>query len=605
MSGKTKIKSGGFSFPEIIVGTAVFLIISIAVYQSYTGLLNLVRVSRVKVTATNLANEQFEIARNLPYSDVGLVAGVPVGKIPATQNLTRDGIPFVVNAFVRNTDDPFDGLIGQIPNDLSPSDYKLLEIRISCLTCKNFTPMIFTGRVAPKNLEVASTNGSLFARAFDKNGGPIPQANVRIVNNSVVPAVSINEETNNDGVFQLVDTIPAVDTYEITVYKAGYSTDRTYEPNGPEVEVPTKPHATVALQQVTQTSFQIDKVSTLNVSTRLSNCTAVPSVGFNLNGTKVIGTTAGNPVLKYSANWTTDASGLRSLSNLEWDTYNISLNDISYDLAGTISPLPVALEPDSSQSVTLITANKNPLALLITVKDGSTGLAVKDASVQLTDGGAYDVTKITNQGFLAQTDWQGGGGQANFTDQTRYFSSDGNIEDNLPAGELKLKEIFGVYQLHGELISSIFDIGSAANFHQILWSPTNQPPDTGSPNVRFQIATEDVIDGNETWTFRGPDGTAGTYYTLGDQTINSVHDADRYLRYKLVLDTALSSATPIISDVSFTFTTECIPPGQVLFGGLAAGDYTYTVTKTGYQPHSGNVNVGVNWQNVDVTLQSE
>ncbi len=593
------------SLVEVVIGTAVFLIVALSVYQSYAGLLNLVRVSRVKIVAANLANEQFEIARNLPYSDVGIVSGVPVGKIPALQNLTRDGISFEVYAFVRNTDDPFDGLIGQVPNDLSPSDYKLLEIRIECANCKNFTSMIFTGRVAPKNLEAASTNGSLFVRAFDKNGLPVTQVNVHIVNNSVVPVVNINEETNNQGVFQLIDTIPAIDTYEITVSKAGYSTDRTYKLNGPDVEIPVKPHSTVALQQVTQTSFAIDKVSTVNVSTLRSNCVVLPNVGFSISGVKTIGTTAGNPVLKYSTNQTTNISGASTLSNMEWDTYNISLNDATYDLAGTISPLPIALSPNSSQDVTLIASNKNPQALLVTVKDGATGLPVTDASVHLTNGAGYDETKITNQGFLSQTNWQGGGGQQNFADnETKYLSGDGNIDDSTP-GELRLGQFNGNYYVSGELISSTFDTGSGSNFHQLLWSPTNQPVLTGDPNVRFQIATAATNDISTVWTFKGPDGTVGTYYTVGNQNIHVSNNGNRYLRYKLFLNTADVLVTPVVSDVSFTFTSACVPPGQVLFDGLANGDYDFTVTKTGYQIYNGNISVSVNWQNQDVVLQSE
>lgn len=591
---------------EIIIGVAVFLIIALSVYQSYAGLLNLVRVSRVKITAANLANEQFEITRNLPYTDVGVVGGVPNGKIPSTQNLTRDGIPFVVEAFVRNTDDPFDGTIGGSPNDLSPSDYKLIEIKIDCPTCKNFTPLTFVGRVAPKNLEAASTNGSLFVRVFDANGLPVPQADVHIVNNTVSPAVNLNEETNNQGVFQLIDAIPAVDTYDITVSKTGYSTEETYAPGGAIVDVPSKAHSTVVLQNVTQTSFAIDRVSTINVETLRSNCAVVPDVGFSIVGVKTIGTLSGNPVIKYSSNQTTNGSGIRTISDLEWDTYNISLNDATYDLAGTISPLPVALSPNSSQNVTLIAANKNPNSLLITVKDAATGLPVTDASVQLIDGGAYDVTKVTNQGFLNQTDWQGGGSQDDFVnDNTKYFSSDGNVEDNSPSGELGLKQVFGLYQTHGELISSTFDTGSLSNFYQLLWVPNNQPVETGSPNVRFQIATATTSDAGTVWDFKGPDGTASTYFTTGNQNIHSSHNGDRYLRYKLIMDTADNTFTPSVGDVSFTFTSSCVPPGQVLFDGLSNGTYTYAVTKTGYQTHTANVDVNNNWQNQDVIFQPE
>jgi len=98
--------------------------------------------------------------------------------------------------------------------------------------------------------------------------------------------------------------------------------------------------------------------------------------------------------------------------------------------------------------------------------------------------------------------------------------------------------------------------------------------------VRLQIATSD--DG-AVWDFLGPDGTDDTYYTATNQEINSGHDGDRYLRYKIFLQTADLSKTPTISDIFFTFTSDCVPPGQVFFSDLSAGNYSLTATKTGYQ----------------------
>jgi hypothetical protein len=91
-----------------------------------------------------LANEQLEVARNLPYSDVGIVAGWPIGKIPYQKTEIRHGANFVVTTTVRNIDDPFDGTIGGTPNDPSPADYKLVDLSLDCPNCKNFAPLKFT-----------------------------------------------------------------------------------------------------------------------------------------------------------------------------------------------------------------------------------------------------------------------------------------------------------------------------------------------------------------------------------------------------------------------------------------------------------------------------
>lgn len=592
-----KCKSNGFTLVESLVGITVFMVIVISVYQTYAATISVVNTSRLKVTAVALANEQFEIIRNLPYRDVGLVHGVPSGKIPNIQNLVRDNIGFTVETVIRNIDDPFDGTIGGSPNDLSPADYKLVELKISCVSCSNFTPLNFTTYVGPRSLESASTNGSLFVRVFDAVGQPVVNANVRVENNQIAPAIVINDTTDNNGLLQIVDAPPGTEAYEITVSKPNYSTDKTYTNGASGNPNPTKPHATVALQELTQISFAIDKTSVLNVSSVTNTCSPVPSINFSLSGSKIIGS---NPnVLKYNAQHITDGAGGKTISNLEWDTYNLNFTDDIYDLAGVIPLLPIVLNPNTNYDLKLIVSPKVPKSVLVNVKDALTQLSLSDATVSLQRLN-YDTTLITGRGFLHQTNWSGGPGQADFVDSNRYFDSDGNIDIINPAGEIKLRKLFDTeYAPTGYIISSTFDTGSASNFHQITWLPQDQPPDTGPDSVKFQIATNnDKI----AWNFLGPDGTANTYYTLANQNINPLHNGDRYFRYKIFLQTANTAWTPTVSDISFAFTSSCVPSGQVLFSGLNTGDYTLTVSKAGYQTYTGTITVSSSWQQSEIVL---
>lgn len=587
----------GFTIIESLIGVAVFIIIAVSIYQVYIATMNNIYVSRLKVVAAALATEQFEIIRNLSYSDVGVVGGIPNGRIPFTQNFVRDGSEFLVKTTIRNIDDSFDGVIGGTPNDLSPADYRLVELEISCFSCRSFQPLYFTTNVGPRALEVASTNGSLFVRAFDAVGQPVIGAQVHIENNKESPAIVIDDITNNNGLLQIVDAPPGIEAYEITVSKIGYSTDKTYKTGGFGNPNPIKPHATVALQELTQISFAIDKTSVFDISSVTDTCNPTPSIDFSLTGSKLIGITPPD-VLKYDVSHITDSFGKKLISNLEWDTYNFNITDDLYDLAGTIPLLPFTINPNASQDFKLIVAPKNPNGILITVKDSATQLPLSDATVRLERTG-YDTTLTTGHGFIRQTDWSGGDGQADFIDQAKYFSSDGNVETNDLSGELNLKKIFGEYRPSAYLISSTFDTGSASNFHQILWQPQNQPPDTGVDSVKFQVATN---NDKAVWNFLGPDGTVNTYYTLADQNVNGLHNGDRYFRYKAFLQTASTTWTPTISDISFTFTSSCVPPGQVFFGGLANGNYTLTVSKAGYQPFSDSVVISSSWKQYEVIL---
>lgn len=544
----------GFTMVETVVGVGVFLLVSTAAYQGFAGVLRFIAASQYRIAAVNLANEQIEIIRNLPYADVGIVGGIPAGKVTNVQEFIRSNYTFIATTTIRNVDLPFDGQIGSTTNDLSPADNKVVEIEVGCPSCQGMKPVFITSQVAPKNLETASTNGALFVRVFDAGGLPVPEAAVRVTSTTT----TINDTTNAQGMLQLVDVPPGVESYAIEVSKGGYSSDRTTT------------NATVLLQQVTQTSFAIDKVSKINFSSVADNCTPVPSFAFSLQGSKG----------KYNENLVTNTSGERNLTNMEWDTYTITATDASHDLIG-LNPLnPFLLSPDTEQSMKLIVAPKNPQTLLVTVKN-TAQLPLSGATVTLNG-----VDKVTGLGSHTDTDWSAG-----------TATTDGNIDYTATPGEFKLTTAFGEYVSSGTLESEPFDTGSASNFQKLMWAPEYQPVDAGPNSVYFQVATAASSTGP--WVYRGPDGTTGSYFTSPDSTMSA---SGRYIRYKAYLSTAVSTTSPLVSDVSFVYTTECTPPGQVVYTGLSNGTYNVTVSKTGYTTVVVPVTISGAWKEQEIIL---
>jgi prepilin-type N-terminal cleavage/methylation domain-containing protein len=589
-------RNRGFSLIEIVFASAIFAVVAVSIYQGFTSLTNLISTSREKIIAIDLMNEQFEILRNISFSNIGLKTGIPAGILDATSTVIRDSRTFEILRTVRNIDDDFDGVIGGSPNDLSPADYKLVEITINCLLCKNFTTMSAVSNFAPKNLETNSTNGALFIKVFDSNGVPVPQADVSITNSSA--GISINETTDNSGNLQIVDAPPGVNAYRIVANKLGFTTDRTYatstlNPN------PVNPDATVVVQQVTQKSFVIDSFSNMNIKTLDGFCTAVGGVPTIMNGLKLIGSSP--DVAKTSLSFSTDGSGLYSISNLEWDTFTFSFGS-GYYLAGTNPIFPISALPGSAQNIDLVVSNDSPNFLLVGVKDSATGLPISDANVRLY-GGVFDESLVTDRGFIRQTNWSGGSGQTNYTDTTRYFSSDGNIDDNNPVGDITLINVLGSYALSGVLTSSIFDTGTTSNWGEIIISPTDQPVQTGANSVRAQVATSPDNTATTSWSYLGPDGTASTYYDTSNNDIHPIHDGGRYIRYRIFLSTSDPLFTPNVSDIAVSFSSECIPPGQVLFSGLSNDLYTLDVDATGFQPQGISVDIIDSWSLKEILLQ--
>ncbi|PIT92089.1 MAG: hypothetical protein COU08_04530 [Candidatus Harrisonbacteria bacterium CG10_big_fil_rev_8_21_14_0_10_42_17] len=587
----------GITLIETLIGVVVLVIISAAIYQSYTAVLDTYQTAKVKAIAADVINEEIEFIRSVPYSQIGLVGGVPSGVVAATSTVSRETLIFMVNRYIRNEDDPFDGMIGGTPNDLSPADYKLIEIEVHCIACSDPELFSATARIAPSGLETGSSNGALFVRAIDASGIGVSSATVNIQNSTTNPTINVTDVTDGGGWLRIVDAPPANESYEITISKTGFSSDQTYtssigNPN------PSKPHATVALQTVTQATFLIDNVGQLNFSSTNQSCGGIGTVDFDLDGSKLIGTSPN--VLKYEASHTTDNVGNRIVSNLEWDNYAVMVTDTNVSLIGMNPLSPINLPPDTTQNVTMIIHTKNPNELLVTVKDSVTGLPVPNALVGVTRVG-YDEAKTTGVGFLGQTDWSGGAGQMDFSDPTQYYLQDGNIDITNPAGDLKLVSTNGVYAPNGNLESSTFDTGGNSVFNTVSWNPGTQSPETGADSVAIQIAT-----GNDpattTWEYLGPNGTDTSFYTLSNPNIHPIHDGDRYIKYKVYLSTASTTFTPTFSDFQFTFSASCIPSGQVLFDGISLATYTIDVTKVGYQPFNEDVILLAPWQEHVVSL---
>ena len=149
--------------------------------------------------------------------------------------------------------------------------------------------------------------------------------------------------------------------------------------------------------------------------------------------------------------------------------------------------------------------------------------------------------------------------------------------DSNPTG-VRLKKISSKYVASGQLISSTFDTGAQSNFTTITWQPTSQ---NAATSLKFQLASN---QDNSTWNFVGPDGTNETFYTISGSNIASVHDSDRFMRYKVFESTTNDKYTPVLTSLNINYVSGCFTPGQVSFGSLTSGNnYSLEVSLSGYQ----------------------
>jgi prepilin-type N-terminal cleavage/methylation domain-containing protein len=583
----------GFTLIETLVGVAVFAVVAWSAYSAFTSIFQGLTILRQRGAAANLANEQFEILRNMPYASVGIVGGLPAGSFPRVQVIVRDEIAFTVTATIRNVDLPQDGTVGGTPGDTSPADARFVEMVVSCTDCKIGNPITISGRISPKGVESLNNEGAIYVRVVDSAGSPIDDATVTVQRVIAGTSIDVTDVTDVNGEYMLVGVPTGTAAYRVTATKDGYSTDRTYA----SVTGNTSPNprdATVVAGQVTNLTFVIDRMASLSISSLDATCGAVPNFDFTLVGSKQIGTN----VPKYSQATTTGSGSQLNINTLEWDTYSFTPTDTSHMIVGTNPPYPFTLQPDSTMDIDLVLASRLYPALLVTVLDGA-GNPIADANVSVFIGGATS-TRQTGRGASSQTNWNGGASQALIGSLTRYWQTDGNIAT--PSGELQLRRSGSTFLTSGWLESSTFDLGTTTEFGVMSWLPATQNANLGANPVRFQIATNEFNTSTTTWSYVGPDGTSSTFFTSPGTSINATHNGDRFVRYKVYLSRSTTNATPAVTDVSFTYATECAPPGQASFGGLGTGSARITVSKSGFLSQILTRTIGSAWNSVVVTL---
>ena len=571
--------SFGFTLIEAVVGIWILAILLVGVLGVYSILARTVKLNREKTELVTLAASYLEVARNLPYSQVGTINGNPHGNLPDKTNpiaVNLEGGSYRIYYEVTYLDDPADGTI-LAGTDPSPNDYKQVKMFVEKVATGALTA--FLTNVSPKGLEGISNAGALLIKVFNAQGQPVAGADIHIENTILNPPIVLDRQSDAGGNWAEVGLPASVNGYHIVVAKSGYSSDQTY-PITVQNPNPIKPDATIVNGQVTQVSFSIDQLSNLTINTYSQTCHDLNNVGVNVRGNKLIGTVP--DVFKFNQNYSS-VLGRIILNNIEWDTYTPTLlSGQNLMIYGTSPVQSINVLPGTSQTFTLILGPQTINSILVIVKDASTGTPLEGAVAHLRKGGSVpqDYYATTGGSVWVQRDWTNGAGQADFTDPTRYFSDNGNVDVNSVPTGARLRKQSGRYVAPGALESSAFDTGtSASNFTTITWEPTSQ---TQGTELKFQIASN---NDNAIWVYKGPDGTGGTYYTVSGTSVNSVHDNNRYVRYKMFEDTINDKYTPVLTSVAINYVAGCFTPGQAIFPDLTSGNnYDLDVSLTGYQP---------------------
>ena len=410
----------GFTFIDVLVGTALMLIIFLGISGAYQLGLKVVSQSKARISATALANQRVEEIRNLSYKEVGTTphsVDEPEGSLPKTETISRNNIEHTVETTIKYINDCFDGpRSAECPEapeiDDCVKDYKRAKVKVSWTTPFEGEVNLVTD-VAPRNLnqEVEECTGAaagvISVLVFNAEGTLVSSPLIEIIDPDTGNTLTAAQPVTGKYNFVLSPT-----TYKVEITKSGYSSNQTHQENdtydGKTIAEPIKSHPSVYEGKLTEIGFSIDEVSSMTVQARGTKGRGYPplhNVTFKMEGAKTVGNDSeGMPIYKYSQSHTTNGPGEINLSNLEWDSYSFYVDSPDYELIGIESPpgvetsQPIDIFPASSQEVRLILKAEN--TLLVKVQDVLTTEPIFMASVRLSYSGLeyqYDQTQPTNE----------------------------------------------------------------------------------------------------------------------------------------------------------------------------------------------------------------
>lgn len=257
-------KQRGTTLIEVLVGLLILVMVMASIFSLIRLSLKLIAKSEVRITASNLASEQIELLRNLPYNKLGTKEGWPKGDIPSSQIKTLNNINYTIKTDIQYIDDPLDGLA---PNDLYNADYKKARVWVNSDKYSLPEPVVLVSNFSPKGIEAPEGGGTLIISVIDTATQPVSSADVFIKNTNLNPNINISTKTDGSGKL-IVPALPedSGNNYEIKTTKDGFTQDYTSAIT-PQMPKPLLPHQTILEGEVTSTTFTIDKVSNLNLHT--------------------------------------------------------------------------------------------------------------------------------------------------------------------------------------------------------------------------------------------------------------------------------------------------------------------------------------------------
>ena len=264
-----ELRSRGVTLIDTVVGSALMLLVFIGIAGVFQLSVDIITNNKARAGAIALSDERMEYIRSLAYASIGTVGGIPSGGIAQSETVILNGVSYTRRTLVEYADDPNDGLGASDANGIT-LDYKVARVDLAWSSREGTRHTTIVTRISPPaGMETAcpptAQCGTLTITVLNATLQPVSNAQVHVVNAVTVPNIDLTTYTNTAGVVSLVGA-PVATGYQVAVTKSGYSTDQTYNATAENTN-PTPGPFTVSNNQTTSPTFRIDRVSSMAVTT--------------------------------------------------------------------------------------------------------------------------------------------------------------------------------------------------------------------------------------------------------------------------------------------------------------------------------------------------
>lgn len=545
----------GMSFMDVIVGTALVLIIFTVLTGLLRSSLQVAQVAKTRSVATAIAESQMEYIRSLSYDSVGTVGGIPAGTVPQYATTTQNGIAFPVRTFIEYVDDPADGTSTSDTNSIT-TDYKRIKVSVSYFANNRTQTVDLISTYSPPGLETTTNGGTLKVSVVNATGAAVAGATVRIVNASTSPTIDETTYSDSTGTVMLPGA-PTSTQYQIFVSKNGYSSAQTYARDGTN-QNPTPGYLTVVKNQTTTGTFAIDLLSSLVISTYYPIAT--------------------------STYLDTFASGA-NVTNLS----NTSVTSGAIQLLNSGAPVGYALSGSAKsvmQSPTYLSAWKTAVAttslpagttIRFHIIDGS-GNLIPDTALA---GNAAGFTTTVNLSGVSTSTYPSLGLSADLT--TSSTTTTPLLQDwslIYQRGPIPFPNV--AYSLTGA--KTIGSTGAGASIYKTTVSTSTDSNGTRTlplewDSYTMSLTTYDVMSACSAAPYSLPAGSVSSNALyLGSSTTNMILISTRTAANAPIA----GASVQLTNGGAYTKTIVTDSCGSAYFGGLTSGTYSVSASKTGY-----------------------